>query len=132
MYCQNCGKEVCDNAVVCINCGCEIKKGAPGAKFCYNCGSDVNEGAVVCVKCGCEINKGAAKKSKKTDDWIVVLLLCLFLGGFGAHRFYIGKMGTGVAMLLTSGGCGVWAFIDLIMILLGKFTDEKGNPITYN
>ena len=60
---------------------------------------------------------------------IVVLLLFLFLGGLGVHRFYVGKIGTGILFVLTLGGFGVWAIIDLIMIVLGKFTDSQGLPI---
>jgi TM2 domain-containing membrane protein YozV len=69
--------------------------------------------------------------SEKSDkDWIVVILLCLFLGGFGVHRFFVGKTGTGIAMLLTLGGLGIWSLIDLIMIIVGKFEDGDGNLIT--
>lgn len=71
-----------------------------------------------------------AEKSDK--DWIVVLLLCFFVGGLGVHRFFVGKTGTGVAMLLTLGGMGIWTLIDLIMIVLGKFEDADGNLITNN
>lgn len=67
---------------------------------------------------------------KSEKDWIVTLLLCLFVGGLGIHRFYVGKTGTGVLQLLTAGGCGVWSLIDLIMIITGKFTDAEGNVIT--
>lgn len=58
--------------------------------------------------------------------WMVAILLCFFLGGLGAHRFYVGKIGSGVAMLLTLGGCGIWTIIDFIMILMGKFQDANG------
>lgn len=62
-------------------------------------------------------------------DWLVTLLLCLFLGGMGVHRFYVGKIGTGVLQLVTLGGCGIWTLIDFIMILTGNFTDQDGNAI---
>lgn len=67
---------------------------------------------------------------KSEKDWLVTLLLCLFLGGLGIHRFYVGKTGSGVAQLLTLGGCGIWCLIDFIMIIAGKFTDAQGNTIT--
>lgn len=65
-------------------------------------------------------------------NWLVTLLLCLFVGGIGIHRFYAGKIGTGILQLLTLGGCGIWTIIDLIMIITGNFTDNNGNRITNN
>ena len=50
-------------------------------------------------------------------NWLATLLLCLFLGGIGVHRFYVGKVGTGILQLITLGGCGIWTLIDLIMII---------------
>ena len=56
-------------------------------------------------------------------------VLCFFLGVFGVHRFYVGKIGTGFLQLITAGGFGVWWIIDLVFILLGKFTDSNGNAL---
>ena len=97
--------------------------------FCQNCGAEINDKAVVCVKCGCAVNGVKINQEVDSKEWLIVLLLCFFLGAFGVHRFYVGKTGTGVAQLLTCGGCGIWALIDFIMILVGSFTDAKGNPI---
>jgi len=66
---------------------------------------------------------------KSEKNWVVALLLCIFLGGLGVHRFYVGKVGTGILQLVTLGGCGLWVFIDLIMILVGSFTDKQGNEL---
>ena len=62
----------------------------------------------------------------------VTLLLCLFLGGFGAHRFYVGKNGTAVLLLLLTlcGFGGIWAIIDLILILTDGFTDNMGRAVS--
>jgi TM2 domain-containing membrane protein YozV len=66
-----------------------------------------------------------------TDKKILpAFLLCFFLGVFGAHRFYVGKIGTGILQLVTLGGLGIWAFVDFIMIIIGSFTDKEGNKIT--
>jgi len=61
--------------------------------------------------------------------FVPTLLLCFFLGVIGVHRFYVGKTGTGILQILTLGGLGIWALIDFIMIVVGKFTDKKGLPI---
>ena len=61
---------------------------------------------------------------------LVALLLCFFLGGLGVHRFYVGKVGTGIAQILTLGGLGVWVLIDFIMILCGVFKDKEGSQLT--
>ncbi|MEV1171656.1 TM2 domain-containing protein [Nonomuraea sp. NPDC049784] len=62
-------------------------------------------------------------------SWIVAVLLCFFLGVLGVHRFYVGKIGTGILQLITLGGFGIWVLIDFIVILVGKFTDKQGQPL---
>ena len=56
-------------------------------------------------------------------------LLCFFLGGLGVHRFYVGKIGTGILMIFTLGGLGIWLIIDFVMILTGSFKDKEGKDI---
>ncbi|MBT5738970.1 MAG: TM2 domain-containing protein [Planctomycetes bacterium] len=63
---------------------------------------------------------------KSDKDFVPTVLLCIFLGGLGVHRFYVGKVGTGLLMLFTLGGFGIWALIDLIMIVTGSFRDADG------
>ncbi len=72
----------------------------------------------------------AAPKQK-----LVAFLLAFFLGGFGVHNFYLGKTGMGVAQLIltiTVVGALVslpWAFVQSIMIIMGKIDDANGNPL---
>ena len=101
--------------------------------FCSNCGAEISDKAVVCVKCGCAVSTTEKKDiNTSSKDWIVALLLCFFLGGFGVHRFYVGKVGTGVLQLITLGACGIWTLIDFIIIAVGNFTDGEGKRIVNN
>ncbi len=65
-------------------------------------------------------------------SWMITLLLCGFLGYLGVHRFYTGHYLLGALQLITCGGFGIWAFVDLIFILMGKYTDAQGRPLVKN
>ena len=69
--------------------------------------------------------------STKTNsiDWLALFLLTFFVGVLGVHRFYVGKIGTGVLMLITLGGLGVWFLVDLLLVVTGQFTNKDGKKI---
>lgn len=73
-------------------------------------------------------NNDLVNKSEN-KSWLVTLLLCLFVGTLGVHRFYVGKIGTGILQLITFGGFGIWTLVDFILIACKKFTDENGDLI---
>ncbi|HKP49017.1 MAG TPA: TM2 domain-containing protein [Gemmatimonadales bacterium] len=71
-----------------------------------------------------EVSGGTSEKSRG-----VALALAAILGPFGAHRFYVGKTGTGILMLCTLGGAGLWYLYDLIMVAGGSFRDAHGRLV---
>ena len=60
---------------------------------------------------------------------IACLLMLIFLGWLGIHRFYVGKVGTGLLFFLTCQGLGIWWLIDLILLCVGSFTDIQGRRV---
>ena len=146
MFCQNCGKQVAEQAVTCIGCGCPPR--APG-RFCWSCGAEHLPQAVMCVKCGVSLTGTTANASvagagvggiaprvqcrSRTTAGLLNLLLPLVLVG-GVGRLYLGYTGIGVAQLivgiLTCDIGGIWSIVDGILILMGRVkTDAKGNPL---
>ena len=153
MFCSNCGAAVADGMEFCPECG-EKTKAAKKAVFCRNCGEEISESAVVCPKCGAAIDKFQENTAQAQPNIvinnsnantnvnqnttgmvcspkskIVALLLAFFLGGFGIHRFYVGKIGTGILYLLTAGLFGIGWLVDFIMIAVGAFRDKAGLPL---
>ena len=102
--------------------------------YCYECGKKFSDSASACPHCGAT-NK-LCKNNEDKKAW-AALILAWFLGIFGAHRFYVGKTGSAVAMLilsLTIVGLivtGIWALVDMINIVCGNFTDAKGKKLKF-
>ena len=128
MYCKTCGKEMNENQIICLGCGCE--KGT-GTKYCANCGKELTENAYACMNCGVAADFGSAKKnSGLKSDWcpsdkepVLVIVLAILLGAFGIHNFYLGETKKGILKL-----CTCWllvgeilALIDFIKMLMGTY-----------
>lgn len=73
----------------------------------------------------------AAQRPTSPKSKTVALLLCIFLGFFGVHRFYVGKTGTGTIWLLTAGAFGIGWIVDIFTILLGGFYDADGYVLRF-
>lgn len=146
MFCRNCGKELIGTPEICLGCGA---RPLAGNSFCHACGAKTNALAEMCVKCGTRL--GGKKASGATGEVseksrLTTTLLAWFLGGFGAHRFYLGKIATAVVMLVLSivgwstiwffgigsiflGAAGIWAFVDFIYAVIGNMKDKEGKLI---
>ena len=97
----------------------------PAMVHCTTCGQQIATSAQACPKCGAPNAVATPKTSVK--GMVPAALLCFF--GFGIHRFYVGKIGTGILMILTFGGLGIWTIIDFVMIIVGSFKDKQGLPL---
>lgn len=71
----------------------------------------------------------ATDEAVSDKGFVPTILLCFFLGTFGVHRFYVGKIGTGLLMLVTFGAFGIWTLVDFVLIVVGNFHDKEGRVI---
>ncbi len=101
------------------------------SKFCSQCGAALEAGSQFCSKCGAKPGAETMSSQRSPKSAVTALLLCIFLGGLGIHRFYVGKIGTGILMIITLGGLGIWALVDLVMIASCAFTDAQGRELVF-
>ena len=123
MFCQHCGAEVKDGDKFCQKCGASIESNNGGSSFKSNFQSCMSN----------DLKEASNFKSDNISPCsrLVAALLCWFLGGFGAHRFYTGKTTSAVFMLIffwTFVPC-IIAIVDFIMILCGTFRDSQGREV---
>ena len=119
-YCKFCGQLIDSDCVVCPKCGKQVellRQDAPQVVI-NNTNTNPNVNRV---------SGGGMVYPQKSK--ITALILAIFLGGFGAHRFYVGKVGTGLLYLCTAGIGGIGWFIDIILILTGSFRDKANMPL---
>ena len=135
MFCSNCGKENPNTAKFCAGCGKPIAEAAaPAAAPVQQ--TIINMAPPPQAAPAAPAATGISPKSRAATG-----VLALFLGGFGIHRFYAGKTGSAILMLLlfiiglvaaflgfpyVLYLLGLWVFIDIIMILMGRFKDKHG------
>ncbi|MDR0884673.1 MAG: TM2 domain-containing protein [Oscillospiraceae bacterium] len=115
MFCPKCGKEIDDAAVVCIHCGVATQ----------NAGAQQQaqvQPQIVINNANTNTNVAGGVPGLQAKNKWVAWVLCLFLGGLGAHKFYMGKIGVGVLYLFTGGLFGIGWLIDTITLLF------KPNP----
>lgn len=143
MFCRNCGTELGDSTEVCMSCGA---RPLAGKSHCQSCGADTDPLAVICVKCGVRLgSRAGAGDSVSPKSRLATTLFAFFLGIFGAHRFYTGKIATAIVMLVLGIAgiltamvivgipllIGVWAWgmVDFIFAVSGNAHDAEGKRI---
>ena len=104
--------------------------------FCSNCGKEIDDKAVICIHCGCTTNN--VNDKNKNKSMLTAVLLWLFLGLIGAHRFYLGHTISAVIMLLClltfwlvvpAIILGIWLLIDIILLVSGKLKSADGSEL---
>ena len=100
---------------------------ATDEKFCFSCGAVIKHLAEICPKCGVRVSQAPPAGSLNGRNRVVAALLAFFLGGFGIHRFYLGRGGSGVLYLIFCWTFipAIIAFIETIMLLL--MSDQNFN-----
>lgn len=125
MYCKHCGKEIADDVKTCDACG------KPASEEAENTGAPVPPTIVINntnTNMNTNTNNVGGMNYPYKNKW-VAFFLCLFLGYLGVHRFYVGKIGTGVIWLFSGGLFLIGWIVDLVMILIGSFRDKAGFPL---
>ncbi len=104
--------------------------------YCKICGKEISEDTRFCPSCGAAQQSSIVKKENPDESdksRLIACLLAFFIGGLGIHRFYVGKIGTGICQILLTGCFGVgciWALIDFILIVCGNFKDSDGKVVS--
>ena len=123
MYCRNCARQLADDAAFCVGCG---QPPLVGTRFCSQCGNEWTPGGVACTHCGTRLTASVSDKDLGTTA-----VLSMYLGVFGVDRFYLGYTGLGILKLCTLGGCGIWALVDKLLVILKKLPDAQGRPLSF-
>ena len=124
MYCKNCGKQIEETVSFCPHCGTNLKSRPSKAEPWDYTYTPPQQPTVNVVNTNVNNVYACAPKNR----WIA-FFLCFFLGYIGAHRFYVGKVGTGILYLFTLGLFGIGSLVDLIVILCGGFKDKYGQHL---
>lgn len=126
MFCKQCGKQLSDEAKFCDACGTPTQDAPHNSQPVQPNITIINSNANTNTNTNVNANAGFVyiRKSKAT-----ALLLCLILGWAGAHRFYVGKTGTGLIWLCSFGLFFIGWLLDFIGILIGTFKDKNGQPL---